>query len=377
MKVLLVTHYYGAHGGGVEIVAGEIARELLKGEHVEIAWASSDVDELPAEAKGLRRFPMRTWNIIEKKTGMPYPLWSLPSILRLAQAVRAADVVHLHDYIYSGNLAAYVFAKIMRKPVVITQHIGLVPYKNRSISFALDLVNRTLGRFLLGRAQAAVFISREVMRYFKMEDKPGVFFVPNGVDGAFFTPAGPGEKGKLRAELCLDAQGPVFLFVGRFVEKKGLHVLKELAREFSRVTWVFAGWGPIAPESWELPNVKVFRKADKKKIADLYKASDLLVLPSVGEGFPLVVQEAMSSALPVAVNREVAMAYPGAENVMLSPGSGDTEAWKRMIQGVISDPPASGTMGESSLAFSRGEWDWEKCARDYSSIFGRLSSKRK
>ena len=47
------------------------------------------------------------------------------------------------------------------------------------------------------------------------------------------------------------------LFVGRFVEKKGLAVLRALAQARGDLTFLLAGSGPIRPECWGLANVHV------------------------------------------------------------------------------------------------------------------------
>jgi len=68
--------------------------------------------------------------------------------------------------------------------------------------------------------------------------------------------------------------------------------------------WAFAGWGHLNPRDWGLPNVIVFSNLSGPSLADLYRASDLLVLPSKGEGFPLVIQEALACGLPVVCSAE-------------------------------------------------------------------------
>src|SRR4029077_19092998 len=111
---------------------------------------------------------------------------------------------------------------------------------------------------------------------------------------------------------------PLFLFLGRFVEKKGLPVLRELAQRLPQVRLLLAGWGPIDPAAWGLPNVTVVRSPSTGELSALYQAADLLLLPSVGEGFPRSVQEAMACGTPALVGSETAAGCPGSEGVLLA-----------------------------------------------------------
>ena len=94
-RILLVTHFYADHHGGVEIVAGELAKRLA-GRGCRVVWAASG----PAPAKlpkGIVPLPMRACHFAERWCGFPYPLWGPAGLARLWRAVREADVVHLHD----------------------------------------------------------------------------------------------------------------------------------------------------------------------------------------------------------------------------------------------------------------------------------------
>jgi phosphatidyl-myo-inositol dimannoside synthase len=308
LKIALVTHFFPAHGGGVELVAQQIARRLAANHACEIVWCASDTD-LPPDLPGIQAQPMRTWNAVERLTGMPYPLWSLGALRRLAQVIRDADAVHVHDCVYQGSLVAATLARWYDKRLVVTQHIGHVPIRNPLLRFALAAANRIGGTLVLRRAQAVVFISLVVKAYFEglIGARPTFAFVPNGVDMDLFNP-GTLPQAEYRERLGFDPARPLLLFVGRFVPKKRLPVVRALAAATPDWQWCLVGEGPNDPRAWGLPNVVVRGPLAQSQLPDYYRAADLLVLPSEGEGFPLVVQEAMACGLPVCCSSEVSEA---------------------------------------------------------------------
>src|SRR6478735_12066058 len=113
MRVVLVTHFYPAHGGGVERVAAQLAKRMAA-DGVDVTWCSSDTDAPPV-LPGVHCEPMATFNGVERLAGFPYPLWSPRSYARLAECVRSADAVHVHDCIYAGSLAGAWLARRHRK----------------------------------------------------------------------------------------------------------------------------------------------------------------------------------------------------------------------------------------------------------------------
>lgn len=304
LRVVLVTHYYPAHGGGIERVAAQLAAAMAKG-GAEVVWCASETDAPPA-LPGVQYEPMVTFNAVERASGFPYPLWSPRSLARLARCVRGADAVHVHDAIYAGSLAAAWLARRHARRLIVTQHIGSVPLP-APLRPLLALANRVGAHCVLQRADAVAFISPAVRRYFEMLTRPSPRFhdVANGVDGAVFRPAA-GDPAELRRRLGFDPARPLMLFVGRFVPKKRLPVLREMATLRPDWQWCVIGHGPERPDGWGLSQVRVLGSMDQSRLAAYYQAADLLVLPSHGEGFPLVVQEAMACGLPACITAEVA-----------------------------------------------------------------------
>jgi glycosyltransferase involved in cell wall biosynthesis len=377
MKILVVSPYYSTHNGGIEIVAGTLAA-MLSHAHA-VVWAASDCDQLPVDGIERVRFvPMRCANAIERLTGLPFPFWAPRSIAQLWAETRAADIVHLHDVTYLGNWAAFVCATLCRKPLVITQHVGFIPYRNPILRFALRAVHATAGRLMLGRADQVVFVSGVVRDYFarfvRFEREPLV--VPNGVDVEMFEPAPGNDRRGARAAIGLDPERPVLLFVGRFVEKKGLTILEYLARRLTEVSWIFAGWGPLNPDGWGCPHVQVFADRRGASLVPLYQAADLMVLPSVGEGLPLVVQESMSCGTPVMVGEDTAAAVDAAPDLVFAcpvEGKGARDAWESSIRRILSDASALADRQIPSALFARSRWSWKACAAAYGAVFHERS----
>ena len=304
MRIVLVTHFYPGHGGGVEKVAAQLAARMAVAGH-ELVWCASDVDEPPL-LRGVRCEPMRSFNGIERVSGFPYPLWAPDSLARLARRVREADAVHVHDCIYVGSLAAAWLARRHGKRLVVTQHIGPKPLP-LPLRPVLGLAYRVGAKLVLQRADGVAFISVAGQRYFETLTGPRPHYrhVANGVDLDVFQPDAA-DRAAARTALGFDPFRPLMLFVGRFVALKRLALLREMAAARPEWQWCVIGHGPDQPQAWGLPQVLVLPPMAQPALAAYYRAADLLVLPSQGEGFPLVVQEAMACGLPACITAEVA-----------------------------------------------------------------------
>lgn len=382
LRVLLVTHYFPAHRGGVEIVAHELARRLAP--RVSLRWLAADCDPPPA-IPGVRVDAQPAWNLCERRFGLPWPVWHPSGWRTLATAVREADVVHLHDFIYPSSLVARLLAWHHRKPVLITQHIGDIDYENPVLRAVLRGINRSVGRLMLGQADQAVFISPKVLAQFARFTRFGVppCYWPNGVDTSCFRPVPDDTRAALRARLGAGTDTPVVLFVGRFVQKKGLRLLRELAARQPAWQWWFAGWGDSAeldPANWPLSQVRVWTGRSGTTLAELYQAADALVLPSHGEGYPLVVQEALACGTPVVTSADTAAGGPSQPDfihaVPHDPVAPDPAAWMARLADVVSAPVATRLRVRSQAsAFASAEWNWDHLADRYANCLRQLATR--
>jgi glycosyltransferase involved in cell wall biosynthesis len=373
MKIAIVSHYFESHRGGVEIAAGGLTRALARLGH-EIVWLACDATAPPPPAVvNQAAVDLPAWNLLEQRLGLPIPLPGTGAIARLFRHIRRADAVLAHDAFYPTSLLAFLAARLWRKPIVIAAHVGAIPYRRRSLRLCMALGNRLLARPLLARADRVAFVSEITRAYFetvRFRAPPVTIF--NGLDTDIFRPAeSTATRSAIRNTLDLPAERPVALFVGRFVEKKGLHLIERIARRRPDVFWALAGWGLIDPDSWGLANVRVFSGLSGASLAELYQASDVFVLPSIGEGYPLVIQEALACGLPVVCGDETARADPAAlpflTPVAMSRTDPDAIAadFCAAIDGILAASPGRVTDAAARHRFAAEQYSWDTCAGRY------------
>ncbi len=220
-----------------------------------------------------------------------------PGIARaLQKEIPQHDIVHIHSHLYfMSNLAAFI-SSVSDTPHVVTNH-GV--WSDTAPRWLLNIFNPTVGRFTWGSAERVFCYTetdRERLRNWNVNTKVRV--IPNGIDTETFTP-GPDDK-----------RDPQILFVARLKWNKGAQFLLEafasIATEFPEHKVTIIGDGPMAEElpgiASELgirDRVTFTGEIPNHKLASYYRNSQVFVLPSLNEGLPRTVLEAMASETPV------------------------------------------------------------------------------
>ena len=365
MNILTISHFYEAHGGGIERVAGQLCRQFAR-QGATPQWAASASDALPAG--DLKIIALRCIDPLEKLTGLPMPLPGPGAIWALQDAVQRSDAVVIHDALYATSILGMIIAKLHGKPVVLIQHIAAIPFRSPALRLLMRLANLAVTRPMLWAADVRIFISDTVRH--DLLGTPARYpykLLFNGVDSAIFYPPTPSEAGRnLPANTHLSPCARRILFVGRYVEKKGLAVLRALAAARPECQFLLVGSGPLRPAEWGLGNVYDLGVQPPAALAELYRGADLLLLPTVGEGYPLVIQEAMASGLPVVCGAPAHRADP------------EAASWLRGVNIDLSDPQGSAQRcsaaidsggltnreREAMIGYARERYRWQTMAQE-------------
>ena len=372
MRILVVSHYFDPHRGGIEIVAARQAQALAAlGHH--LTWAATDATSPAASSFDVLALP--AWNIVERRLGLPMPLLKPAGVRMLRAAVRSADLVLVHDGLYTTSLAALALARQAGRPTVVVQHIGAIPYRNPVLNAAMRAANGLIVRPALASASQAVFISEAVKAHFagtRYARAPETIF--NGIAPYFSLPTA-NERADFRAQLGLGHRRTA-LFVGRFVEKKGLHHIRVAATRQPETLFLLAGWGVIDPRSWGLANVRVIEGLQGAALAALYGAADMLILPSVGEGLPLVIQEALACGLPVICGEEAAGGDPalGSWVSTIPVLSNAAETGLRLADAIDRHPGHDPVAATARARFAHERYSWSDAANRYAALMTALAA---
>lgn len=312
MKILLISNYfYPEHIGGVEIVSYNLVKCYRQFGH-SVRWVAADV---PPKFRKIERddIPIRAWNFAEEKFGFPQPIPFPDAIIKLYRGIFWCDVVHLHDCLYLINILAFLIVKALGKPLLVTQHTEIIPYKNRIIGWSQSLALRTIGALIHKYANRSVFISentRDNLPFITRHARHPVV-VQNGVDTEFYKPLPDSVRNQFRRELCGDPAKPILLFVGRFVAIKGIQHLVPLIEKHRKWHWLLVGRADeYDPSSWNYPNVTYKPSLGLEEMRIAYSIADLSIHPSEVVGMSLTVLECMACGTPVVVNESALYEVP-------------------------------------------------------------------
>src|ERR1700741_820267 len=117
-RVLVPSHYFAQHQGGIEAVAAALAREL-SARGFQVLWlASGDLGSDDGQL-AYRRVSLAAARLIERRFAIPYPLLR-PSAWRTIYRESAHhDVIVVHDALYMSSIFGYLAARLRHKPLVV------------------------------------------------------------------------------------------------------------------------------------------------------------------------------------------------------------------------------------------------------------------
>jgi glycosyltransferase involved in cell wall biosynthesis len=392
MHILHITPYFypaWAYGGTCR-AAWEVARRMAARGHKVTAYTTDALDggrravaaEAVVEQVAIRRFRNLSNWLAWRRLFMP-----LAFGLGLEQAIRRADVVHLHEYRSFQDAVARPILHRLRKPYILTAQGGVPLLVGR---FAIKRVyDAWVGRGLLRRAcRLHALNTMEARQFVEAGGRPEqVFVAPNGIDVEEFRELPSTSTFRARHHIPEDA--PLVLFLARVSRIKGVDFLvsafADLSRTLPGAVLVIAG-----PDDGDLARVQAqvagLGLENRVRFAgyvagrdrlEAYQAADVYVLPSSYEILGITLLEALACGAPVVATDRCGLAEAiESERLGHVVGYGQVARLAQAIAGAV----ASRTRLRQDAARRREyvlvNYDWNQIAEKWEAVYQACASEK-
>jgi D-inositol-3-phosphate glycosyltransferase len=194
---------------------------------------------------------------------------------------------------------------------------------------------------------------------------------PPGVDHDLFS---PGDAAEARRRVGVGEDGRWMAVVGRIHPLKGIDVAIRALAHLESVRLLVVG-GPSGPDGHaEMKRLEALAAATApgrvvflppvahEEVVDVYRAADVVVVPSRSESFGLVAAEAQASGTPVVAARVGGLAYTVADDQSGYLVAGEDPAtYAEAISRIIDDPEEAARLSAGAVAHAAG-FSWEATA---------------
>lgn len=355
MRILMLNYEYPPLGGGGSNACKYILKEFAK-KNLEVDLVtSSPADTFETEKMGstisIYKLPVNKKDIHywTQREIITYSLKAQGYIKNLLKE-KEYDVCHAFFGIPCGAIA-YLFREKM--PYIVSLRGSDVPGFNNRFSFQYVFLKPVIKK-VWSEAGAVVANSEGLKELaLKTSHDQKISVIHNGIDISEFKPdLTKADKNKEFSIIC----------VSRLIERKGIRFLIEAIGKLKDrdIKLTLVGEGNQEKELKELAvNLGISDRVDFKgymnhdSIAELYKNSDVFVLPSLNEGMSNALLEAMASGLPVIVTDTGGTAELVDGNGVIVP-MGDLEAIVEAISGLFNNPEMCQQMSIKSRRNAEG-----------------------
>lgn len=207
------------------------------------------------------------------------------------------DIVHCQTV--QMGVCGFLFKKIYKIPYIVWCHGFDVyfPWPGKKM----------ISRFVLNNANAIVALTGHMKQELQKLCKKNIIILPNGIDFGKFQGF---SKQAIRDRLNISSQEKIIVFIGGLRPVKGviylIEAFKIISQKVSEAKLFLVGNGAERKNLEEAVAknglsgcVRFIGEIPHEKIPEYLAMADMFVLPSLSEGFPLVILEAMASGLPI------------------------------------------------------------------------------
>lgn len=404
IKICIVTAILPPAYGGAEVAAFKYALRLndkTDSQIIVIGWDrtgaygksnlkydfvhSVSFRENPKDAKGILIYFQQMYHMWNCFIALIPPMWKFRN---------EYDFVHNFNSGFAFNRVSIFIAKILGKKVITeTSLVGDDdPLSLGRFPVWKDYFKPKYLRYLFYKmADRYVSKSEVITGIFEKSEIPmdKVVQIPYSVDTDIFRPLEYNEKRNLRKRLGVWEEGEIILFVGGINIRKGVHLLVDafisVEKDFPGVKLLIVGPTYKYDQKYisdikekiiaaGMDNKILLTEKNVTNVNEYMQCSDVFVLPSKQEGFPISIIEAMSCGLAV-IGSDIpeiskAQITNGIDGYVFSTGSHDELA--QVLKNLLTDKENILKLGKTAREKVIGNWSTEIVDNSYKKLYESL-----
>jgi glycosyltransferase involved in cell wall biosynthesis len=302
----------------------------------------------------------------------------LRALFRLARFIRQRRVDIVHTHLFVGGAFGRLAAVLAGVPIrVTTEQNAYAP--GHTLPRWQVVVDALLARL----TDRLVAVSQGTRDYLIQEERvppARIRVVPNAIPWPEAVP--PAQVAAVKRELGGEGRFPLLGTVARLTPQKGLEVLLQalpaVRSRFPDLLWVVLGEGELRPELESLARRLGLEDhvrfcGQRRDVPAALLGLDLFVLPSLFEGLPLALLEAMASGTPVVATRVAGSSEvieDGVNGRLVPPA--DAPALAEAIVGLLDDKEFAQRLARRGQDTVRQRYSIGPVAEEYERIYGEL-----
>jgi glycosyltransferase involved in cell wall biosynthesis len=292
------------------------------------------------------------------------------------------DIVHAHDWLASN---AAVWAKQGRgRKAILTMHS--TEYGRNGNKFFGGQATRVQdherhGTYCVDRIITVSNQLRNEIRWLYQVPEHKTAMIYNGVNSQVFDY--DVDAGMVKARYHIAPLDPTVLFVGRMVVQKGpdilIRTLPSVLRYYGNTKYVFAGDGHMRGEVYSIAQslgvahaVRMLGDVRGRALTDLFKACDIVAVPSRNEPFGIVILEGWSANKPVVSTKRGGPAefvWHGVNGLQVDDNP-DSVAWG--LGTLLGDHGRCCWMGRNGRAAVDAAFSWDNIAEQTEHVYSSI-----
>jgi len=255
-------------------------------------------------------------DVLIKKEAKPIPInlmkrFSFSTLRRLIKIIKENKINIIHSQGARADFYSRMATRLLKSKVGVVSTIAM-PVEGYDVGLLRKRIYCFFDRFSERCVDRFIVISDELKKFLIDKHKippENIFKIYNGIELNEYHPDNSDKSSmKIRKEFGINKDEFLIAGIGRLVWQKGFEYLIDavprITKQIAKIKFLIVGEGPLKESLIEKSKKlevedKIVFTGFRSDIKEILTSIDILVMPSLREGFPMVTLEAMAMVKPI------------------------------------------------------------------------------